>query len=92
MGILKKQSCVFCRSCINVEVHHIINGYRLGHFFTLPLCHTCHERIKNKTGEDNLVRQLVARKKLYAELNLYCPVYISKIPYLNNLMAEAGVL
>lgn len=91
MGILKGRPCALCQLGGKTEVHHIINGYRLGHLFTLPLCSICHEHIKDKTDENNLIRQLVARKQLYSELNLDCPPYISKIPYINRLMAEAGL-
>lgn len=91
MGFLKKLPCVCCRSYLNIEVHHIVNGYRCGHLYTIPLCHNCHERIKNKVDENNLIRQLVWRKDLYTQFNLDCPPYVSKIPYINKLMAEAGL-
>lgn len=44
MARLKTMPCIACRSRQQVEVHHITQGgRRLGHEFTLCLCHECHE-------------------------------------------------
>jgi AraC-like DNA-binding protein len=40
--LLKQFGCIACRhrglSGHSVEIHHLVEGYRLGHEYTIPLC------------------------------------------------------
>lgn len=39
---IKSECCEACGSFPPVEAHHLVEGKRLGHYYTLPLCVYCH--------------------------------------------------
>ena len=51
MGILKMDvGCIACRldgrGYEPPDIHHLLNGYRIGHSATIPLCRTHHDGVK----------------------------------------------
>lgn len=45
LKLIKSLHCIVADSSCSgaIEAHHIVKGKRLGHYFTLPLCHEHHE-------------------------------------------------
>lgn len=51
----RKVGCIACRSTFGIynpqyDVHHIVRGKRLGHWFTIPLCPQHHRNIYDRDG------------------------------------------
>ena len=52
MGILKMDvGCIACRldgrGYEPPDIHHLLNGYRIGHSATIPLCRRHHDAVKS---------------------------------------------
>lgn len=52
MGQVKSLPCAVCGLMGKTEVQHLVNGYRLGHFFTIPLCIYCHRGDRGFSGKE----------------------------------------
>ena len=67
----------------NVEYDHLVDGYRLGHMFGLPLCHAHHIGKKDKkngiTWDTSKPNQWRLLEKVYKILGKEIPSYNPKI-------------
>lgn len=78
LALIKSLACIVCRKNAPSEAHHITSGgRRLGHLFTLPLCHEHHEGTRLSIG--NTKKEFI--KTFGAELEL-----LEKV---NKLIKEA---
>lgn len=64
------------------EYDHIVDGYRLGHYFGIPLCHNHHEGKKGYGPKEyhwSKANQWALLEKVYRVLGKPVPKYSSKI-------------
>lgn len=63
---IKSMRCCACGRSAPSEAHHITQcGRRLGHYYTIPLCHECHE---GKFSIGNAKKQFIAKYGTELEL------------------------
>jgi len=85
MAFIASLPCVICGS-YPVHVHHLTEaGRRLGNFFTLPLCPSCHVGDNGFSGKNrnawdkSLQNQLDLMTALYTQHQIEIPHRVSKI-------------
>lgn len=63
--------CVACRQLGNFgepyDVHHLVEGYRLGHRFTIPLCPWHHRGVECTPGDKLKGPSLARSKRAFVE-------------------------
>ena len=90
MALIKSLPCCVCEEydkklVFGVECHHIVNGYRLGDLFCLPLCYKHHRgeygfsgSKRDESWDMSLENQLRLHKKIWKKMGLEAPEYTPK--------------
>ena len=63
MGQVAQLPCCNC-GARPVQVHHWVNGGRLGHYYTMPLCLPCHAEVNSFGNRWERVKCYLTHRKL----------------------------